>query len=65
MANQGAWVTLDFHSGHDLTVQEFEPHIGICADGAEPAWDALSLSLCPSPAHVISLSLSNNKTLNK
>ena len=52
---QGAWEarlakhpTLDFGSGHDLTVCEFEPHIGLSADGTESAWD--SLSLCPSPA---------------
>ena len=35
----------DFGSGHRLTVREFEPHIGFCADGAEPAWDSLSPSL--------------------
>ena len=23
----------------------FKPHIGLCADGVEPAWDSLSLSL--------------------
>ena len=28
---------LDFGSGHDLTVCGFEPQIGLCADGAEPA----------------------------
>ena len=28
--------TLDFGSGHDLTVHEMEPHIGPCADSAEP-----------------------------
>ena len=61
----GAWVaqsvehqTLDFGSGRDLTVRGFEPHTGLCADGAEPAWDSLSLSL--------SLSLSEiNKHLKK
>ena len=47
----GAWVaqlikhlTLDFSSGHDLTVRGFEPHIGFCADSVEPAWDSLPLS---------------------
>ena len=46
-------------SGHDLTVCESEPRIGLCADGAKPAWDFLSpsLSLCPSPA--LSCSLKN------
>ena len=36
---------LDFGSGHDLTVCEFEPHVGLCADSVEPAWDSLSPSL--------------------
>ena len=27
----------------------------------EPAWDSLSLSLCPSPAHALSLCLNTNK----
>ena len=38
-----AWVAqsvkclpLGFGSGHDLTVCEFEPHVGLCADGSEP-----------------------------
>ena len=46
---QGPWgaqsvkhLTLDFSSGHDVTVHEFEPHV-LCADGVEPAWDSLSL----------------------
>ena len=40
----GAWVaqlvkhlTVDFGSGHDLMVCEFDPRIGLCADRAEPA----------------------------
>ena len=37
--------TLDLRSGHDLTVREFEPHVRLCADSAEPAWDCLPLSL--------------------
>ena len=35
--NKGAWVaqsvkgpTLDFDSGHDLTVHGFWPHVGLC-----------------------------------
>ena len=43
-------LTLDFGSGHDLAVCEFEPHVGLDADSSEPAWDSLSL--------FISLSLS-------
>ena len=48
----GSWVaqsvkrqTLDFSSGHDLMVCEFEPCIRLCADSMEPAWDSLSLPL--------------------
>lgn len=65
---QGAWVTqsvkcltLDFGSGHDLTADEIEPHIGLCADSVEPAWD---LSLYPSSTHVHSLSLSLSLSLS-
>ena len=50
--------TLDFGSGHDLTVREFKPHIGLCADSSEPGacfWFCVPLSLCPSPAHAVSL----------
>ena len=43
-AFRGTWVaqlvkcpTLDVGSGHDLTVHEFNPHIGPCADSVEPA----------------------------
>ena len=38
-------LTFGFDSGHDLTVREFEPHVGLCADSVEPAWDSVSLSL--------------------
>ena len=42
------WVkrpTLDFGSGHDLTVHGMEPHIELHADSAEPTWDSLAPSL--------------------
>ena len=62
---KGAWVaqsvkrpTLGFGSGHDLMVREFKPLIGLHAACAEPAWDSLSPSLCPSPALACSLFLS-------
>ena len=44
--------TLDFGSGQDLTVHEFEFRTELCADSTEPAWDSLSpsLYLCPSSA---------------
>ena len=57
--------TLDLNSGHDLTVHELEPHIRLCPNGTEPAWDSVLPSLCPSPArvrsHVHTLSLSLSK----
>ena len=50
--------SLDFGSGHDLTVHEFEPCVRLCADRVETAWDSVSLALCSSPAFSLSLSLS-------
>ena len=52
--------TSDFSSGHNLTVRGLEPHFGLCADSSEPgvASDSVSPSLCPSPAHALSLFLS-------
>ena len=54
--NRGAWVAqsvkcpaLDFRSGHDPTVRGFKPHIRLCADSVEPAWDSLSPSLSAPP----------------
>ena len=38
--------------GHDLAVREFEPRVGLWADGSEPGACfrfCVSLSLCPSP----------------
>ena len=34
-------VQLDLGSGHDLSVCGMEPHIGLCADSADPAWNSL------------------------
>ena len=45
MAQSVERLTHDFGSGHDLTVRGIEPHVGLCADSMEPAWDSLSLSL--------------------
>ena len=52
--------TLDFGSGHDLTVHGIEPQIGLSTDSAEAARDSLSLSLLlpHSFAPVRTLSLS-------
>ena len=48
-------LSLGFGSGHDLVVHGIEPQVRLCTDSMEPAWDSLSLSLCPSPL-VLSLS---------
>ena len=60
---RGSWVAqpvkrlpLDFGSGRNLKIREFEPHVGLCADGAEPAWDSFSLPF--SPPHLGSSSRS-------
>ena len=56
MAQSVEGLTVDFGSGHDLAVGEFEPRVGFCTERAEPAWDFLSL--CPSPARALSVSVS-------
>ena len=38
-------------------VPEFKPHVRLCADSVESAWDSLSLSICLSPIHAVSLPL--------
>ena len=38
-------LTLDLGLGHDLTICEIEPLVGLLADSSEPAWDSLSPSL--------------------
>ena len=67
---RGAWgaqSASDFGSGHDLTVRGFKPGIGLCADSLEPGacfGFCVSFSLCSSPAHALSPSLSKiNKDL--
>ena len=59
----------DFSSGHDLTVCECEPRVGLCADSWEPGVCfkfCVSLFLCSSPTHGLSLSPSNiNKNILK
>ena len=50
----------DFGSGHDITVRGFEPRVGLCADSSELGacfGFCVSLSLCPSPVHALSLSV--------
>ena len=51
----------DFSSGHDLADREFESRIRLCADSSEPGvcfGFCVSLSLCLSPTHALSLSIS-------
>ena len=50
-----------FGSGHHLAVRGFEPRVGLRADSSEPGaclGFCVSPSLCPSPAHSVSPSLS-------
>ena len=47
--------TLDFSSGHDITVREFEPHVGFCTDRS--LLGIFSLSSVSAPP-LLSLSLS-------
>ena len=68
---RGAWLaqslkqpTLDFGSGRDLTVREFEPHIGLCAHSVSLLGIlCLPVSL-PLPAS-LSLALKMNKSTEK
>ena len=61
MAQSVKHLTLDFSSRHGLMVHEFKPRIGLHADGAEPAWDSVSLSLSAPSTHRLSLPLKINK----
>ena len=57
MAQSDKHPTLDFSSGHDLTVHGIEPHIGLHDDSAEPSLSAPSLiTVCVCVC--VSLSLS-------
>ena len=43
-------LTLEFSSGHDLTVLGIEPPMGLCVELEEPAWDSFSPTLPAPPA---------------
>ena len=63
MAQSVKQLTLDFGSGHDLMVGEFQPHefkprIRLCT---EPAWDSLSLLPLSLPLPPAVHALSQNK----
>ena len=55
--------------GHDLAVREFEPRVRLWADGSGPGACfrfCVSLSLCPSSIHALSLSVPKiNKNVEK
>ena len=56
----------DFGSGHDITVYEFEPHIGLRVNSSEPGvCFRFFVSLCPSPTRTCLLSLSKTKFKKK
>ena len=54
-------LTLDFGSGHDLTVHGIKPLVRLCADSMESSWNSLSPSVSAPPLlsllHSLSLSL--------
>ena len=55
-----------YGSGHDLIVHGFEPHIGLCADGVNPAWDSFSLPFLSAPIQLVCpLALSLSLSLSK
>ena len=60
-------LTLGVGLDHDLMVCKFKPYFGLYADGSEPAWDSVSLSL-PLPQSLptsLALALSlKNKYIN-
>ena len=64
MAHLVKHLTLDFGSGHDLTVPGIEPQVRLCTNSEEPAWDSLSPSLSVPPLVTLSLKI-NKYTFNK
>ena len=67
VTQSGKHLTLDFSSGHDLTVCQIEPGVRLCADSMDPAWDSLSpsLSLSLSVLPPLTLALSLPLSLSK
>ena len=65
MAQSVKHPTLDFGSGHDLAVHGFKPHVRLCTDSTEHAWDSLPPSLSALPLLTISVSKINKPKKNK
>ena len=61
MAQSVGRLTLDFGSGHDLTVIGINPHVGLHAGHGD--WLGFFLSFSPSLAGFLSLSLSQKRSL--
>ena len=59
MAQSVECPTLDFGSGHDLTVRDIKPHVELSADDADLTWDSLSAPPLLSVSHSLTLSLSH------
>ena len=60
MAQSVMHPTLDFGSGHNLTIDEIKPCVRACSDSAGSAWESLPLSL---HLPLLALSLLINKHL--
>ena len=73
ITNWGAWVAQSVKrrtsaqimiSWAQISLHGLKTHIGFCADSSEPGacfGFCVSISLCPSPAHALSLSFKNNR----
>ena len=56
-------LSVDFRSGHDLTICGVKPHVGLCTDSSEPeaCFGFCASSPPPLPLLALSLSLSLSK----
>ena len=63
MAQSFECLALDSGLGHNLMVCGIEPHVRLCIDSMEPAWDSLSPCLSAPPLLMlfVSVSLKINK----
>ena len=63
VAQSAEHLTLDFSSGHDLTVHGIEHHVRLPTDSTEPAWDLFSPSLLALPPLTLSLKINKLKKI--